>query len=657
MEDIEDIFEGSLEKPVEDVQGKNWLKKSFTKKWKKVYCVLRKYGSSEQAFLQIFEKEDRWRQQMPKGTLELFPRYRVLKKSDVKGKPHVFEISNDAEVYILAADSETVLDLWVIQLQMQTRLNPRVAGKTFRVQCSGSQAMQRIGGKDQFCLLHISRWGVTLALERTRAVLAQWPLTTIRNYESMDRGEFSFEAGRKAPMGEGKYTFGTQFGEDNSIFDTIDGYTSARLSAQNAGGAVLRGSDEELSMAYDQLRFSVLNIPQDTPFERGGSVRSMDMSASAPRAITNEPPSSYDRIDRSDSIGSARSLGSFSPSQDPFSSRHSSFGSQTDGSTARPTNYDTLDHARSMVSMSFKESSRNLSRSAGSYNHIPTSSLRGTPDYWRRDPPTCPLEVSPEADERTLSNRTGSPSSPDFSSSGDYSKLDGYPVDAASSSTLTEERLPPPLPARGKTLPAYGSKSNTIKAFKEKLFSKKSTDSTKAVNKTSMSPNFVYLNSCYSKSIEVLPSIYATVDKEKKKRDRERKAKKKAKAFENKRKMSKSCDSLSGSPRLNSFSFTPFSFKGLASALDSESDSDLSDSRSTSGSDQGFNFSGEIVPPKSPLSDRVSMAHRGTIDRDEPSRAFLTSSALNSREVAALHSTLSQSPQLPPKVLAKSSDA
>lgn len=135
-------------------------------------------------------------------------------------------------------------------------------GKTFRIQCCGNKSMQRIGAKDQKCLLHISKWGVTLALERSRAVLAQWPLTTIRNYECMDRCEFSFEAGRRSPMGPGKYTFYTQPGEDNRIFDTIDKFATERLQAQSrAGAGVVANSEEDMSRAYDQLRFSVLNIP------------------------------------------------------------------------------------------------------------------------------------------------------------------------------------------------------------------------------------------------------------------------------------------------------------------------------------------------------------------------------------------------------------
>ena len=68
---------------------------------------------------------------MPRGTLELFPRYKVFKRAEHKDKQYVFEISTDAESLILAAESETVLDLWVIQLQMQTVINPRITGWFF----------------------------------------------------------------------------------------------------------------------------------------------------------------------------------------------------------------------------------------------------------------------------------------------------------------------------------------------------------------------------------------------------------------------------------------------------------------------------------------------------------------------------------------------
>ena len=103
---------------------------------------------------------------------------------------------------------------------------------------------------------------MTLALERTHAVLSQWPLTTIRNYECTDDNEFVFEAGRKSPMGEGKYHFHTTNNEDNTIFDQLDRYTSLRAKrVQSSSGRSRRDSgddDMEIAQAYGKLRWSVM---------------------------------------------------------------------------------------------------------------------------------------------------------------------------------------------------------------------------------------------------------------------------------------------------------------------------------------------------------------------------------------------------------------
>ena len=132
---------------------------------------------------------------------------------------------------------------------------------SFRVKGAENKHLQRIGAKNLNCLLHLSEWGITLALERTHAVLSQWPLTTIRNYECTDNNEFVFEAGRKSPMGEGKYEFLTNNAEDNAIFDQLDHFTSLRASRVRSAGGRNRlnsANDEEIAQAYGQLRWSVM---------------------------------------------------------------------------------------------------------------------------------------------------------------------------------------------------------------------------------------------------------------------------------------------------------------------------------------------------------------------------------------------------------------
>ena len=61
--------------------------------------------------------------------------------------------------------------------------------------------------------------------QRTRSLMAQWPLKSIREFESSENGSFSFRAGRGAPMGAGDYVFATLTNQDGEIYDLLDAYT------------------------------------------------------------------------------------------------------------------------------------------------------------------------------------------------------------------------------------------------------------------------------------------------------------------------------------------------------------------------------------------------------------------------------------------------
>ena len=65
---------------------------------------------------------------------------------------------------------------------------------------------------------------VVVFFQSNRAVLAQWPMKSIRCYESSGNGQLSLEAGRVAPMGDGLYIFQLKPGDDNVIYDLIDQY-------------------------------------------------------------------------------------------------------------------------------------------------------------------------------------------------------------------------------------------------------------------------------------------------------------------------------------------------------------------------------------------------------------------------------------------------
>lgn len=150
------------------------------------------------------------------------------------------------------------------------RFSSHFTGRVFYVKAANTKQLQRIGAKDQACLLHITRWGLTLALQDSRSVLALWPLDTIRNYECTGTQQFIFEAGRRSPMGEGKYAFFTQEGEDEVIFKVIDIFVSARLESKaDLTPARKREevTDDDILLAYDKLHSCVLGNPPPEVFD------------------------------------------------------------------------------------------------------------------------------------------------------------------------------------------------------------------------------------------------------------------------------------------------------------------------------------------------------------------------------------------------------
>ena len=58
--------------------------------------------------------------------------------------------------------------------------------------------------------------------QESHAVLAQWPLKSVRYYESSGQGQFTIETGTVAPMGDGVYNFHTLPGLDNRLYDAVD---------------------------------------------------------------------------------------------------------------------------------------------------------------------------------------------------------------------------------------------------------------------------------------------------------------------------------------------------------------------------------------------------------------------------------------------------
>ncbi|XP_033098333.1 uncharacterized protein LOC117102208 [Anneissia japonica] len=302
---VEVIYQGPLKKGTPlDENGK--AKKSFLKRssgWKDRYFLLYLKEDEEQnsyAFLACHEKKPQNNTDEPKGLLKLWPHYRVDKKFDPKGKQHIFEVKTPETTYRLMAESQATMDLWVFHLQIQTKLRHDFPGDTFEVRPADSDEMRRIGAKSSYCLVNISKWGITLALKKTKSVISQWPLKCVRGFESSDDGKFKFDAGRNSPMGQGKYLFNTKPGEDNKMFDLLDEYTTAAAQAEKIAspqnGPPQPPSDEEVATQYQSLRLATFGLLPQRKIS-GPAVATSCIS------IPGSQKMNYDRLQRKQSYG------------------------------------------------------------------------------------------------------------------------------------------------------------------------------------------------------------------------------------------------------------------------------------------------------------------------------------------------------------------
>merc|ERR1712013_976079 len=169
--------------------------------------------------------------------------------------------------------SADIVDKWASQVQMQSKLSRSISNHMYIVNCAQSEEMRRLGAAQQKCILYFNRYGVTLALARSRSVMAFWPLKTIRNYEfSEANNEFVLEAGRRAPMGEGLYLFFTTGeGKCQEMFQTIDGFIVGLLHKKaeltNDGNKPDENADE--ARAYLQLYESaIIGHPPPPPSQQ-----------------------------------------------------------------------------------------------------------------------------------------------------------------------------------------------------------------------------------------------------------------------------------------------------------------------------------------------------------------------------------------------------
>ncbi|XP_074655330.1 uncharacterized protein LOC141908932 [Tubulanus polymorphus] len=249
-ESQEVIFEGSFQKLPALDKKKSSLRLGKGSHKEKYWFLLRQ---ADRLYLEYHDKKPNSPQTDAKGRISLWPMYRVT-KNRIDSK-FVCEIRTQNQKVFIASTNQRLIDEFVYYLQTQTALKQDLEGQSFLVSPVNSVSHQSIGSVNTVCYLHISPWGVSLAIQSSRAMIAQWPLKSIRTYQTSGKGSFTVIAGRRAPFGEGIYEFRTRRDQDNEIFGLLDHFIHQEHSVAELVdvGAVM---NEE----YDRLRnLTVLN--------------------------------------------------------------------------------------------------------------------------------------------------------------------------------------------------------------------------------------------------------------------------------------------------------------------------------------------------------------------------------------------------------------
>lgn len=239
------LFEGTLDKCTFEHGKKDWKRRHF---------VFKHILSSNIRSLEFYAAGAKnWRKSEPKGVLALYPGYEIVKVHEPK-RHFVFEIKTVDHTYRLAAHSEDELNQWILVLERESIVN------SFCVEPEANDQMAKLGAAD-ICHLHIANSELRLLCAKDGRLLVAWPFTCLRRYMST-RGKFTVEAGRRAPTGEGKFTFLTpQHDEIYKLLDNVVRSRAGNKASSTASHAPLRKT-KSVPNSYDDTTTNQ-DIPQN----------------------------------------------------------------------------------------------------------------------------------------------------------------------------------------------------------------------------------------------------------------------------------------------------------------------------------------------------------------------------------------------------------
>eukprot|EP00118_Oscarella_pearsei_P026222 m.309640 g.309640 ORF g.309640 m.309640 type:complete len:419 (+) comp47162_c0_seq1:142-1398(+) len=207
------------------------------KSWKKHLFVLKRFRSSKTSSLEYYKdlKKMDIGKQNPRGVLNLHSNYKVESVGPLPNRADKFhfEVRTLEQVYRLATETRELMDEWIYFLQSQTFVEEAISptARSFDVKPERTESLRRIGAIDM-CRLYVDEEQICLANAANGTLLGRWPLKCLRRY-GCDDGMFKFEAGRKAPLGEGRYNFKTK--EDGLLFDTVEAMVKKRARTSVKG--------------------------------------------------------------------------------------------------------------------------------------------------------------------------------------------------------------------------------------------------------------------------------------------------------------------------------------------------------------------------------------------------------------------------------------
>lgn len=140
--------------------------------------------------------------------------------------------------------------------------------------------MAKLGAVDT-CHLHVATSELRLFFAKDGRLLVAWPFTCLRRYMST-RGKFTVEAGRRAPTGEGKFTFLTP--QHDEIYKLLDRVVKSRA-----------GQKPSATSSHESLR------------------KTQSVPIAARSVIKDDPQNGYDHLISSASVSSSTGDDQLSP--------------------------------------------------------------------------------------------------------------------------------------------------------------------------------------------------------------------------------------------------------------------------------------------------------------------------------------------------------